>query len=467
MTNPNSTDIDTTSISSPEGRTDLANARRLVRLHGDRLRYCHPWRCWYVWDAIRWRPDDCGMAERLAKDVADEVWREAQQCGSEAAMKWAATTASGRGIRNLLSLASSEPEIPVGLGDLDQNLLLLNCPNGTLDLTTGTLRPPLQADLITKLCPAEFHSDATCPQWMQFLRTTFIRNLELIPYAQRLAGSYLTGLIRDQAVTIAHGFGANGKSTFFNTLLALLGEDYGMIAPKGLLTGGISHSTELADLRGKRLVVCAETSEKSELDEGLVKLLSGGERVRARRCYQNHSEFDSTHKLVMHSNHLPGVTGTDEGIWRRLCVVPFRNCVPKHLQDGELPEKLKSELAGILRWCLKGCLEWQRIGLTPPPCVISATEQYRAEQDTVSGFIDRDCDNGEGLTIKLSELSGGLKRYCQSNGIEVPTERKLTKELKRRGYTSRPSNGTWYDGLTLKEPAAPKGLRPPAQKTSL
>lgn len=453
-------------ISSAEGRTDLANARRLVRLHGERLRYCHPWRRWLVWDDVRWQLDDCGMAERLAKDVADEVWKEAQECGSEAAVKWAATTASGKGIRNLLALAASEPGIPVSPDELDRDPLLLNCLNGTLDLKTGKLRPPQQTHLLTKLAPVAYQPDSTCPLWMRFLDTIFSRDPDLIPYAQRLAGSYLTGLIRDQVVTIAHGFGANGKSTFFNTLLALLGEDYAMIAPKGFITGGNEHSTEMADLRGKRLAVCAETSEQSELNEGLVKLLSGGERIRARRMYHDHSEFDASHKLVLHSNHFPRTPGTDQGIWRRLCVVPFRHCVPKELQDGELPEKLKTQLPGILRWCLAGCLEWQKTGLQPPPCVIKASEQFRAEQDTVSGFIERDCEDGQDFTIKLSDLYGGLKRYCQVNGIvEVPTQRKLTNGLKNRGYPSHTSNGTWYDGIKLNDPL-PSGLRPPIQTTS-
>ena len=232
---------------------------------------------------------------------------------------------------------------------------------------------------------------------MRFLDTTFSRNPELIPYIRRLAGSYLTGLVRDQEVTIAHGFGANGKSTLYNVLLDLLGADYGMIAPRGFITGSVSHSTEIADLRGKRLVVCAETSEQGELDEGLVKMLSGGERIRARRCYQDHSEFDASHKLVLHSNHLPKISGTDHGIWRRICVVPFRHCVPENQRDRELPEKLKSELSGVLRWCLEGCQEWLSIGLQPPVCVINATDEYRAEQDTVSGFIDRDCVDDEGF----------------------------------------------------------------------
>lgn len=453
-------------ISSPEARTDLANARRLVRLHGERLRFCHPWGRWLVWDDVRWRVDDCGMAERLAKDVADEVWKEAQECGSEAALKWASATASSKGIRSLLALAASEPGVPVCPDELDRDPLLLNCLNGTLDLKTGSLRPPQQSDLLTKVAPVAYHPDSTCPLWMRFLATTFSRNPELVPYVQRLAGSYLTGLIRDQVVTIAHGIGANGKSTFFNTLLAMLGDDYGMTTPKGFLTGGNDHSTERADLRGKRLAVCAETSEKSELDEGLVKQLSGGERIRARRCYQDHSEFDATHKLVLHSNHLPRVVGTDHGIWRRLCVVPFQHCVPKELQDGELPEKLKTELPGILRWCLEGCLEWQKNGLQPPPCVTSASEQFRAEQDTVSGFIERDCNDQDDVTIKLADLHSGLKRYCHINGIvEVPTSRKLSNELKRRGYVCRLSNGTWYEGIELNDPL-PNGLRPPTNTTS-
>ena len=456
-------------ISSHEGRTDLANARRLVRLHGNRLRYCHPWRRWLVWNESHWQPDESGMAERLAKDVADETWQEAQECGSEAALKWAAMTASSKGIRNLLSLASTEPGVPVSPDELDRDPLLLNCLNGTLDFKTGLLRQPQQSELLTKIAPVEYHPDSTCPLWMRFLDTTFSQNSELISYVQRLSGSYLTGLIRDQVVTIAHGLGDNGKSTFFNALLALLGDDYGMTAPKGLLTGGISHSTEMADLRGKRLVVCAETSEKSELDESLVKMLSGGERIRARRCFKDSSEFDPTHKLVMQSNHFPRVTGTDHGIWRRICVLPFLHRIPKNLKDGELPEKLTHELAGILRWCVEGCLEWLKDGLQPPHCVIKASEEYRAEQDTVSGFIECDCEDGEDHTVKLSVLHVGLKRYCQSNGIdEVPNEKKLTKELKRRGYVSRSSNGTWYNGIALKEPVLPKGLQPPlTQKATL
>ncbi len=346
----------------PEGQTDLANARRFVRLHGENVRYCHPWNKWFVWDGARWRQDDRGQVEQLAKSVPDSIFIAANANNDPATIRFAAKAASAVSIRAMLALATSELGIPVLPTDLNRHPMLLNVANGTLDLRTGRLRPPDRADLLTQLCPVEFHPEAHCTVWDRFLEGILARRQPLIDYIQRLAGYSLTGLTTEQILGILYGVGSNGKTTLLNELLNVLGGDYAMQANRDLLIvkRGESHPTELAALFGKRLVVTIETDDGRRLAEGLVKQLTGSDKITARRMREDFWQFDPTHKVLLATNHKPEVRGTDHAIWRRLRLIPFDVVIPDEHQDKDLPLKLEAERAGILAWAVQGCLAWGR-----------------------------------------------------------------------------------------------------------
>jgi putative DNA primase/helicase len=308
-----------------------------------------------------------------------------------------------KGIQNCVALARSQ--IAINVDELDTDPWLFNVNNGTIDLRTAELREHRREDYITKLAPVTFDTNAPCPQWEEFLRRIFNGNEELIGYVQRLVGYCLTGSTEEHVLPILLGTGANGKSTFLETIMGMMGRDYAMKAPPGLLMAkrGESHPTERADLFGKRLVACVETGENRRLAEALVKELTGGDRIRARRMREDFWEFAPTHHLRIASNYKPVIRGTDYGIWRRIKLIPFEVVIPEAEQDKKLPTKLSYELSGILSWCVQGCLDWQQHGLRHPACVDRATSGYRNEMDAVSQFIDEHCERGDFL-VSAGEL---------------------------------------------------------------
>ena len=268
--------------------TDTGLAERFAKQHGANVRYLYPWLQWLAWDGKRWNPDCTGIVEQFAKATARSILHEAadepdgDRCKELTSFALRAESAVRRSA--MLRLAQSEPGIPILPDELDRNWWLLNLPNGTLELCDGTLRKHRREDRITKLSPVEYHADAECPTWLQFLADIFRGNVALVNFVQRLLGYCLSGDTSEQILPIFWGTGANGKSTLIGTMLNMLGEDYAIKAANDfLLAKRTEHPTERADLHGKRLVACVETGEGRRLDETLVKDLTGNDKIRARR----------------------------------------------------------------------------------------------------------------------------------------------------------------------------------------
>jgi P4 family phage/plasmid primase-like protien len=434
--------------------TDLGNARRLVRGHGADFHHCHPWRRDLVFDGRRWREDDTAQAERWTKDTVRRMYAEAagEENGDrrEGLVQHALESEDAKRLRAMVSLARSEPGVPVLPADLDADPFLFNALNGTIDLRTGRLREHRREDLLTKLAPVEYDPDAPCPLWRKFLGRILDGNEDLVAYLQRVVGYGLTGDVSEQSLWFFHGTGANGKSTFLLTVLAMLG-DYGMQAVSDLLLvkNHEAHPTERADLFGRRFVATIETEEGKRLAEALMKQMTGGDKVRARRMRQDFFEFSPTHKIVLAANHKPVIRGTDHAVWRRIKMVPFTVTIPDEEKDKALPEKLKAELPGVLGWAVRGCLDWQRHGLGEPDEVRKATTEYQAEQDTVQGFLNECCFINSDARVKSSAL---LEAYHEWSGDRLMTAPAFRERLKEKGY-SAPTRGTggayYWNGLGL------------------
>ncbi len=433
-------------IEIDEGRTEVANGRRLVHLHGRELRWCEAWLKWLVWDGQRWNPDQRRTPEAWAKDVYHGLWEfigaatgdDVDEDTLNAMVRFVKATGTARGVENMLKLARSEIGIAIGAEDLDADPWILNCANGTLDLQTGNLRPHCREELLTKLSPVEFDPAAACPAWLRFLEEITKGQTELQDFLRRAAGLSLTGDVREHVLLVCYGKGANGKSTFLNTLQTLLGNDYSMKAPPDLLMvkRGEVHPTERADLAGKRFVVCIETEEGRRLAEALVKELTGGDRIRARRMRENFWEFDPSHKLWLGTNHKPMVRGTDHGIWRRLKLIPFDATIPDERQDKTLPQKLRAELPGILNWAVQGCREWQADGLGEPPAVREATASYRSEMDLVGRFLDECCEARDGAATFATTLYQAFGEWAEETDGAAISQKKFGVALAERGFTS-------------------------------
>ncbi len=433
--------------------TDTGLAERFAAQHAKNVRYCHPWGKWLVWDGTRWAVDDAGRLQQLAKKTARSILNEAasepdgERCKALAQFAMASESMVRR--RAMLSLAQSETGIPIRPDALDTDPWLLNVTNGTLDLRTGQLRAHRRDNLITKLAPCKFNPDATAPKWEKFLADIFAGNSHVSTFVRRLLGYCLTGDVSEQILPILYGTGANGKSTLVGAYMDVLGPDYCIKAPADfvLMKRG-EHPTAQADLFGKRFVACIETDEGRRLAESLVKDLTGGDRIRARRMREDHWEFKPTHKLVLATNHRPEIRGTDYAIWRRIALIPFNVAIPERDRDKRLPQKLQAEAEGILAWCVQGCLDWQRDGLAAPEDVQVATSDYRQEQDLIGTFLAECCLVESFATAKASDL---LNAYREWSGDKKATQRRLSNTLIERGFERYTNNGVWYQGIGLAE----------------
>ena len=437
-------------------RTDTGNAERLADRHGANLRYCYPWGKWLVYDGTRWRVDDRGAVVRLAKDAARGIFEEAKEAGDDETAKrlgkWASSSLSESKLRAMLSLAQSEPGIPVLPEEMDASRDLLNVLNGTIDLRTGELREHRREDLITKLAPVEYDPGAAAPAWAQTLERV-LPIPEVRAFFKKLCGYALTGDVSEHVLPVLYGTGANGKSTVLNALLEAAGE-YGMqAAPDLLVAKRGSHPTEVADLFGMRLVASIEVEDGRRLAEALVKSLTGGDKVRARRMRQDFWQFDPTHTAFLCTNHKPDIRGTDNAIWRRIRLIPFTETIPPAEQDKKLPEKLRAELPGILAWCVEGCLEWQRHGLQTPDEVRKATGAYRSEMDVIGAFLRDECEVGPDRKASFQAVYARYEEWCADGGEKPESRRKFNARLKERGnFTDRrsgPGGSYEWHGLEL------------------
>lgn len=434
--------------------TELGYAHRLIRVYGEELRYVPAWRRWLVWDGARWARDDTGQAARWMKVIARRLTTDAYAITDDqrrrAAIREARRGESSAGVSGALTLASTEDSIAVTPDDLDADPFLLNCRNGTLDLRTAELQPHDPADLLTKVTGAEYRPDAAGPEFRKFLERVQ-PDAAMRSYLARLFGHSMEGRTVEHLLPICWGDGANGKGTFLGAVLVALGE-YADAADPDLLTARTfdAHPTGVADLFGLRLAVLHEGDAGRRLAEGTVKRLTGGDRVKARRMREDFWHFDPSHTFVMLTNHKPLVSGTDEGIWRRLRLVPWPVVVPVAERDERLGDRLTLEADAVLAWLVAGYRDWRDNGLAEPEQVTEATAGYRKESDALGRFLQERCLFGAGYHVRSSELYAAWCRWCTTEGEETGTNKAFTTALQNRGYDTKSTRvGVLWQGVGL------------------
>jgi len=447
--------------------TDLANGERLAERYGDSLRYTlHGG--WHYFDGARWQRDEMREAGRLAKDTALAIFDESAQvqqevqrvqkelasataAGDAAAMEKAQqelgkTTKQYRGLiawalnsqnrarqEAMLAMAQSEPAITAHQNDFDRYPMLLNIQNGTLNLRTGTLKPHEPGDLLTKIAGTHYDESAACPTWLTFLDRIFDGDGDMVGFVQRAIGYSLTGETGEQCLFFCYGSGANGKSTLLNIITELLG-DYAAKTPSETLIvkkfgGGIPN--DIARLAGARFVCASELTDR-RLNEGLVKDMTGQDTLVGRFLNHEYFEYRPQFKLWMSGNHKPVISGTDDGVWRRVKLIPFAVTIPESERDPRLPDKLRAELPGILAWAMQGCLDWQASGLRTPDAVRAATAAYRSEMDTIGGWLAECCITDDS---KATATAGALLDSWKAwSGESNTTARWLARQLRERGF---------------------------------
>jgi putative DNA primase/helicase len=438
--------------------TDAGNAERFARRHGCRVRFVHGRGQWLLWDGSRWVPDERGEVRPLMIETARSLLAEAALVNDprarEQMVKHSLVSERKDRIMAALDLASSLSPVAVMPDDLDRDPDLLNVVNGTIDLRTARLLPHDPAHLATKVANVAFDPGAVAPTWAAFLERA-LPDLEVRKYVQRLVGYGLTGNVHEHCLFFFYGTGANGKSTFLETIREMLGEgEYAKASQPDLLLakGHDRHPVELADLRGMRLVSTVEGGEGRAWDEVRVKWLTGGDTISARLMYGSPFSFTPTHKFLVAANHKPRVSGTDTGFWRRVHMIGWGVTIPEAERDKALRSKLRAELAGIMNWAVEGCLEWRRGGLRPPESVVAATKEYRASEDILGGFLEERTVNGD--RVAQPALYEDYRAWAERVGERAMTARAFGAALDDRGLTRQRSHGrTWVLGISLREDA--------------
>ncbi|MFT9428180.1 MAG: phage/plasmid primase, P4 family, partial [Sporolactobacillus sp.] len=405
--------------------TEVGNAERLVAVNGRNLRYCVEFESWLLWDGFTWVEDKMRRIERVALRTFRGMYKEAADLRDDSRrqelFKWAKTTEKSQVF--LGSIHRAEAMLAVSQQRLNRDPFLLNCKNGVLDLRTGQLRVPDRRDLITLNTGITYDPKARCPTWLAFLNSILCTadgtpKPALIDFLQRAIGYSLTGDTREQVIFFLWGMGNNGKSTLLNTLKTLLG-DYAKQTSAETLTfkndAGNGINNDIARLNGARFVFATEAEEGKKLSEALVKQLTGGEAITARFLRKEFFEYVPQFKIFFGTNYKPIIRGSDDGIWRRIRLLPFDHKVRPDQVDKTLPDKLLRELPGILNWAVTGCLNWQKEGLQAPSEVRQAIADYREEMDLLHTFIAECCEVNDQAKVLAGTLHKAYCRWAEEN----------------------------------------------------
>lgn len=407
--------------------TEDGLASAFTRRHGEDWRYCAQWSKWLVWTGQRWNEDQILFVNHLARGICRAASMKADSPRLKAKLASASTIAA------VERIARAEPKHAATVDEWDAVIWLLNTPGGVVDLRSGGIRAHQRANRMTKITTATPRGE--CPQWLAFLAQITAGDAELPAYLQRVAGYCLTGSTQEHALFFLYGTGSNGKSVFVNTLFTLLG-DYAANAPMETFmeTRTERHPTDLAGLRGARLVTATETEQGRRWNEAKIKEITGGDRVTARFMRQDYFTYSPQFKLVISGNHKPSIRNVDEAMKRRMHLVPFTITIPEGKRDKTLSTRLLTERDGILAWALAGCLAWQKAGLNPPQSVREATAEYFEEEDAVGEFIDEDCRRHADARESVATVYQRWKERAEKRGEYIGTSRWLVQQLLTRGF---------------------------------
>lgn len=423
--------------------TEDALAAAFAVRHAATWRYVAGWGQWLTWSGKLWRREETLQAFDLARMICREAAVRAGTARLKAKLSSAATVSAVERLArsDRCHAATTEP--------WDRDPWLLNTPGGVIDLRSGVSLPHDPALYMTRIAGASA-ADA-CPVWLGFLETVTGGDGELQSYLQRMAGYCLTGVTTEHALFFLYGTGANGKSVFASTLTAILG-DYAAVAPMDMFmaTHGDRHPTDMAGLRGARIVTSIETEQGSRWAESKLKALTGGDKITARFMRQDFFEFIPQFKLLIVGNHKPSIRNVDEAMRRRLHMVPFMVTILPARRDKHLADRLLAERDGILAWALEGCIEWQRTGLRPPPAVMAATEDYFEAEDAIGRWIEERCSLGSHLSSPTAAMFADWKAWADANGEFAGSVKRFSEALIVRGFerhNTRAAKG--FQGITL------------------
>ena len=420
--------------------TDVTNCDYFLKAYGDIIRYCITWNKFLFWNGTNWDIDTRGRVAERCKIFVHKMYRGMRYITDrqlEAAFeKHLIKSESFRRIQALEGLLKISEEIKVEDFELDTNNYYFNVDKYTLNLKTMRVMEPNQKHLITKKSNFIFEKGVDCPTWNLFLMQIFNKDLQLIRFIQKAMGYALSGDVSEQCLFILWGTGANGKSTFLNVMLELFGDYATSTGIETFMKKNSEQSNDLARLKGLRLVTTSEIEQGRQISESLIKVVTGEDALTARFLYGEYFSFKPTFKIFMATNHKPKIRGADNGIWRRIKMIPFTVTIPPEQRDKNLTAKLIAENSGILNWLLKGYAMWKKEGLEEPDAVREANEEYRMDMDSVGTFVS-DClelDASLKWRLPTNMLYQTYVKWCSRNNERVMSQKWLGMRMSEKGF---------------------------------
>ena len=424
--------------------SEEALALLFAEKHANELRYVAKLGKWLHYDGVRWMFDDT----RLAFSYARRLCREAANACNEKKARFVIASAKTRAA--VVALAGEDHRLTATVEQWDTDPWLLNTPGGVVNLHTGRMRPHAIEDYMTKMTAVAPGGD--CPKFIKFLLQIFDGDDEMVKYLQRVFGYSLTGVTTEQALFFLFGGGSNGKGVLTSTMRGILSSYHQTAAMDTFAASehGERHPTDLAMLRGARLVTSTETEEGARWAESKIKALTGGDAIQARFMRQDFFEFLPQFKLMISGNHKPRLRAVNVAIRRRMNLLPFTVTISDKERDPHLVEKLKKEWSGILAWMVEGCLQWQRIGLSPPQKVIDATSDYLDDQDTLGAFLNEYCIVDVNAEVSSAQLFEEWKDWAGENNAYIGSAKMFGGWMGERGFVKtrdRTGNSNVFKGL--------------------
>lgn len=419
---------------------------------------------WFFFNGSYWQEDIGNQRVELAAErVANSIKKEKPELSfstktdeDKAMNEWYRFQKDSRShMAKMHMIDEFKKYVIVKHGEFDKEDMLLNTESGYVDLTSGELKDHDIDKKFSHQTVAEYSDNVDAPLWEKFLNQIFNNDEELIHYVQKAIGYSFTGSVDEQCLFILNGRGRNGKSVFSNVVSDVAGNyakkmNVQTIVAKKNQSG--SANSDIARLEGARIVTSSELNEGDRFDESLVKQLTGGDKILARFLYGSEFEYKPKFKIWMATNHLPIIRGTDDGIWRRIKIIPFNIQIPKEKVDKKLEYKLKAEYTGILNWIVQGAIMWQQEGLEDPEAVTHVIEAYRAEMDPLDAFLEERCTTGQNYSIKAREMYDAYHEWAKESEEYKMSLNKFGREMSKKLLRVKRRDGWYYVGLKLKEP---------------
>lgn len=441
---------------------DTGNAERFRDTYLGEIKFNCTEKKWMYWDSRRWALDITGEVKRKADIMLNQMREDLKMTNEQfynAFQKHITKSRSHRAKDAFIEETQHRDGIPVEAAEFDRASNVLNVLNGTVSLKTGTVKEHNREHMLSKLAEVRYDSTATCPQWDKFMEDITCGDATLRLYLQRMVGYCLTASTSEQCVFFLYGNGSNGKSTFTDTIAEMLGEYAARCQADTVMQRDKNNSarSDLARLQNKRLVVSEEPNDGCRLNEGIVKQMAGGtdNKLTVRFLYGSEFEFVPQFKIIMSTNYKPTIKGTDNGIWRRIRLIPFNALFEKSQQDKTLPDKLKKEMPGILNWAIAGAVGWYAEGLPPCPLIDTAVQEYRAEMDRIQQFVDDCLHIDADSSIQAATLYSVYKQWCQEQGDRYPlSNMKFYGELRKRFTAKKTAAYNEYLGVSFTDRGA-------------